>query len=137
MASKVNLDVTERLDITCKKGDTFSLTLTIKDASGTAKTLVTSGFDFLMQVKQPARARGRERKLILGSTSIGRVQEDGRNFTFTKDDSGNLTITATSAVMSEIDAGRYVYDIQQTVSDVTTTILEGRFVVNDDISKTE
>ncbi len=120
MASKVNLDVTERLDITCKKGDTFSLTLTLKDASGTAKTLVTSGFDFLMQVKQPARARGRERKLILGSTSIG-----------------NLTITATSAVMSEIDAGRYVYDIQQTVSDVTTTILEGRFIVNDDISKTE
>ena len=36
--------------------------------------------------------------------------------------------------MENIDAGRYVYDIQQIVGDVSTTILEGRFTVNEDIS---
>ena len=42
MASKVNLDVSEKLDITCKKGDTFNLGLLLKDSSGTALTLSTS-----------------------------------------------------------------------------------------------
>jgi hypothetical protein len=39
--------------------------------------------------------------------------------------------------MESIDAGRYVYDIQQIVGDVSTTILEGRFIVNEDISNLE
>ena len=34
MANKVNLDVSEVLDITCRQGDTFELTLTLKDSSG-------------------------------------------------------------------------------------------------------
>jgi hypothetical protein len=34
MASKVNLDISERLDITCRRGDTFELTLTLKDSTG-------------------------------------------------------------------------------------------------------
>ena len=50
MASKVNLDVSEKLDITCRQGDSFSLTLTLKDSSGTAHTLSTDNYSFLMQV---------------------------------------------------------------------------------------
>ena len=34
MAKKVNLDVSERLDIICRQGDTFSITLTLKDSAG-------------------------------------------------------------------------------------------------------
>ena len=34
MATKVNLDVSEKLNITCKKGDTFNLGLAMKDANG-------------------------------------------------------------------------------------------------------
>ena len=49
MANKVNLDVSEKLDITCRRGDTFSLTVTLKDSSGTALTLSTSEYKFLMQ----------------------------------------------------------------------------------------
>ena len=51
MANKVNLDVAEKLDITCRRGDTFSLTLTLKDSSGTALQLSTLGYEFLMDVK--------------------------------------------------------------------------------------
>jgi len=39
--------------------------------------------------------------------------------------------------MARIAPGRYVYDIQQIVDSVSTTILEGRFIVNDDISNLE
>ena len=31
MATNVNLDIASRLDITCRKGDTFTLELTFKD----------------------------------------------------------------------------------------------------------
>ena len=59
------------------------------------------------------------------------------NFTFTTDDSGNVTITASDSTMRRVPAGRYVYDLQQIVSDETTTLFEGSFTVNDDISKVE
>ena len=43
--------------------------------------------------------------------------------------------------MAKILPGSYVYDIQQSVrsatGDVVTTIFEGRFIVNDDISNYE
>ena len=39
--------------------------------------------------------------------------------------------------MEQVPSGSYVYDIQQTVSEITTTIFEGRFIVNDDISNLE
>jgi len=137
MASKVNLDIAEKLDITCRKGDTFSLQLTLKDSSGTALTLSTSAYEFLMQVKSSSRSRSKERDLIIGSASKGRVNPEGLNFSFTTDDSGNLTISASSDIMKKVSTGRYVYDLQQTVDTVSTTILEGRFTVKDDISKVD
>jgi hypothetical protein len=32
--AKINLDIAKRLDITCRRGDSFSLELTLKDSSG-------------------------------------------------------------------------------------------------------
>ncbi len=50
MANKVNLDVSEVLDITCRQGDTFELTLTLKDSSGSGLNLSTDKYSFVMQV---------------------------------------------------------------------------------------
>ena len=50
--SSVNLDTADNLSITCKQGDTFELTLTLKDSSGTALPLVTDDYKFLMQVRK-------------------------------------------------------------------------------------
>jgi len=36
--------------------------------------------------------------------------------------------------MRKVTPGRYVYDLQQIVSSVSTTILKGNFIINDDIS---
>ena len=134
MASKVNLDVSDKLDITCRKGDTFNLKLLLKDSTGTALTLTTSGYEFLMQVRGRQKVQG-ERKLVIGSVNRGKAAEDGIKFSFTTDDSGNLTITASDSIMRQVSAGRYVYDLQQILDGVSTTILRGSFTVNDDISE--
>lgn len=137
MASKVNLDISERLDITCRRGDTFELTLTLKDSTGAAKTLATSNFSFLMQVHNNRSADG---SLVIGSTGLGR-QTTNVFEPFVVDDSGNLTIKATAATMRNVPAGRYLYDIQEIVPSATasddkhTTILRGTFTVNEDVAK--
>lgn len=150
MASSVNLDVAERLDITCRRGDTFSLTLTLKDSSGTAITLATSGYEFLMDVKTtPQRTRSgvSEREVIASSilspskSNSKRLTSDQQNklsngFEF-KDitDSGTVNVTASADTMSNLPVGSFEYDIQQKVGDVVTTILRGTFTVNEDISR--
>ena len=150
MASSVNLDVAERLDITCRRGDTFSLTLTLKDSSGTAITLATSGYEFLMDIKtDPQRSRSgiSEREVVASSalspskSNAKRLTSDQQNklsngFEF-KDitDSGTVNVTASADTMSNLPVGSFKYDIQQKVGDVVTTILRGSFKVNEDISR--
>ena len=140
MSTKVNLDVSEKLNITCKRGDTFSLGLLMKDANGVA--LNVSSYVFLMQVKGDADPVTGERPLIMGTNQIGRkARAEGddlpTNFDIESDASGNVTITALASIMAKIAPASYVYDIQQSVNDVVTTTFEGRFIVNDDISNYE
>lgn len=141
MATKVNLDVSEKLNITCKKGDTFNLGLVMKDANGDA--LDVSTYRFLMQVKGDPDPDTGERPLIIGTASEGKLAQRDRdglatNFTITSDENGNVTINAAANIMELIAAGSYVYDIQQINNiDVTTTIFEGRFIINDDVSSYE
>lgn len=52
MAQTANFDTTETLNIICREGDTFSMTVTLKNSSGTALTLVTDAYVFYMQVKR-------------------------------------------------------------------------------------
>jgi hypothetical protein len=147
MASKVNLDVSEVLDITCRQGDTFSLTLTLKDSSGTGLTLSTSNYAFVMQV-WPSNKRGSNP--LIATTEKGLK---GRNLNtqelpggayfeaFVVDDSGNVTITATAATMRNVPSGRHVYDLQYILPtasgvDTHTTVLRGSFVINEDVTKT-
>ena len=117
MAS-VNLDIAQRLDITCRKGDTFSLTLNMTDSAGTAINL--SAYTFTMQVRD-------------ASTDA----DKGFTFDFSENDggtTGKLVITST-----DVDtAGSYIYDLQTTETapdpDVIQTWLYGTFIVNDDVT---
>ena len=136
MATKVNLDVSEKLNITCKRGDTFNLGLLMKDADG--DLLDVSEYQFLMQVKGDVDPITGQRPLIIGTSDQGQLASNDdavpTNFSITSDDQGGVIILAAASVMAAIQPGSYVYDIQQTVDDITTTIFEGRFIVNDDIS---
>ena len=147
MAKKVNFDQSQKLDITCRRGDSFSMTVTLKDSSGTALPLVTDEYSFVMQVRssmRSAQAKGTSR-LILSTVGIGPTakRRDGSEMSFeefTLDNSGNLTIRATAETMRFVPAGNYIYDLQQIKPNSTTgvddhkTILRGSFKVNEDVS---
>lgn len=142
MANKVNLDVSEKLDITCRRGDTFSITLTLKDSSGELIQLETLGYEFLMDVKtnpQRTSTGTLQREVIASSTlsnsqsTVSEILTNGFEFTDITDN-GTVKVVASADVMSEFPVGIYLYDIQQKVADEVTTILRGSFKVNEDIS---
>ena len=158
MASSVNLDTSDVLNITCRKGDTFSITITLKNSAGTLLTLLTSEYTFLMQVKSKSiKKRGRVSisSLILGTPNAAandqvRVKSKsipipiasvGNTFeTPTLDDVGNVTIEASAETMSKIPSGSYSYDLQyilpsSTGLDTHKTVLRGKFTVNPDITE--
>jgi hypothetical protein len=151
MASSVNLDTSEVLNITCKKGDTFSITFTLKDSVGVGLTLLTDEYIFLMQVKSNSTvSRGRSVSSLILSTPNSIIKpidtsKDmvGDNSTFESpilDDLGNVTIEASAETMSEVPSGVYAYDIQyilpsSTGLDTHKTVLRGRFSVNADITE--
>ena len=150
MAQSVNFDVTEVLNITCKKGDTFSMTLTLKDSSGTALSLATDGYIFVMQVKSQVpfgdKRSGKTRdQIMLATPASAKAKTNQRttNLLFeepTVDDSGNVTIEASAEIMSQMPAGSYVYDLQyikpnDSGLDTHTTIIKGSFVINADVSE--
>jgi hypothetical protein len=138
------------MDITCKRGDTFSLTITLKDSAGTALPLATDNYRFIVQVRQQVDNRVRTPNgkggLVLGTQDIGdkAVDRAGAESNFEPvivDDSGNATIEASAKVMRGVPSGKYVYDIQYIKPntsgglDTHKTILYGNFTVNEDISE--
>lgn len=152
--SKVNLDTTEKLDITCRQGDTFELTLTLKDSAGTGLTLVTDDYKFLMQVRGSSDSRRSTLRvplpggdggdgesdldltggIVIGSNELG--VKGPVNFSFNSvDDSGNVTVFVSARDMRSVPPGRYKYDFQYVTGTTEKTVLEGRFTVNSDISK--
>ena len=52
MASKANLDVSEKLDITIKRGDSFELFLNFKDSAGANLPLLTDEYEFATACKR-------------------------------------------------------------------------------------
>ena len=114
MSNSVNLDVSEVLDITCRQGDTFELTVTLKDSAGTGLTLATSNYAFVMQVWATDR---KSRSPLIATTERGLK---GRNLNtpevpggayfepFVVDDSGNVTIKATAATMRNVPPGPHL-----------------------------
>ena len=162
MASSVNLDTSDVLNITCRKGDTFSITITLKNSAGTLLTLLTSGYTFLMQVKSKSvtkRGRSSTSSLILGTPNAAakdqvRVKSKSKTETLsipaastgntfetpTLDDVGNVTIEASAETMSQVPSGSYSYDLQyilpsSTGLDTHRTVLRGKFTVNPDITE--
>lgn len=118
MATSVNLDIAQRLDITCRKGDTFTLTLNITDSAGTAIALTP--YSFQMEVRDSAT------DAIIIPTA---------DFTFTKDaDSTTGKLNITSAAANIDTAGSYIYDLETTLSTDVQTWLFGVFTINDDVT---
>ena len=119
MATQINLDTATRVDITCRKGDTFKLEFTFTDSNGDAIDI--SSYSWKMDVKET-------------DTSSGDILGDA-DFSYTGTSGGKLTVTATAATMAGITSGLYVYDLQSTNSGTVKTWVYGLFKINEDISE--
>lgn len=148
MANRVSLDNADKLDIVCKKGDTFKLNLKLKDNNGDPIELATLGYTFLMQVREknsvttfPVEIVTKGNVVIsspdaIETQNVNGTQSTNKSFDpITVDDSGNVLITASHSVMKDITPGKYVYDIQSVVAGEYKTILRGAFIVNTDITE--
>lgn len=139
MAQTINLDVAKRVDIICRKNDTFELVLTIKDDTGASSVADSDGFK--MQVRTDDEDDGTP--LMNGL----RVENSGAGST-TSGTPGNIVITLNSTtgtatfkcIASDMDlnSGLYVYDIQHLDYDEsnpkTTTLIYGTFKIVEDVT---
>lgn len=115
----VNLIVKETLNITCMKNDTFVLDMDWRDSSDNPIDL--TAYTFKAQVK---RAKGSAESILTFADSD-----------FTKDASGNLTMSKAASDMN-LEAGVYYYDMQTTkIADSTvSTWLGGTFTIQSDVT---
>ena len=143
--SSVNLDVAQKLDITCRKGDTFRLLLTFKDSTGTVINVgdldsSTPTYSFSFEVRDFATDDGDNARL---STNSNARRERVSNVTIQNVDSsgsdGKIRIVISAEEMAKIESGVYVYDLQAntvstgSVSNVQTWV-RGSFIVNEDVT---
>jgi len=131
MAQQINLDRSQRLDITCKRNDTFKLNLELKNESGVAIALNVGGeayYSFKMQVRaedlhdENADAPANPEGYYLSMTGVNSTDTVG------------LVTFSTLASAMDLDSGIYVYDIQRAIGDDVETLLYGVFKVNEDIT---
>ncbi len=160
MASKANLDVSEKLDITIRRGDSFELSINIKDNDGNNLPLLTNNYEFVIQIKTPSSTGSSRRapqfkqtsaipqRSLIAASSLKESETqavpadkeaDLPIFSFeNRDDSGNVTLRATAANTATLPVGSFVYDLQYKYLsngfETVTTILKGNFIVKEDIS---
>lgn len=127
MATSVNLDIASRVDITCRKGDTFTLELTFKDEDGNVIDL-SVGYDWVMQVRESDTS-------VTAALSGDSDDDTDNDFGFVGDANGVLTITSPASIMATIDGGIYVYDLQSVQGSTIVTWMYGVFKVNEDVSE--
>ena len=138
MANKLNLDRSQRVDIVCRKNDTFSLKLKIEDSSGVAVDL-SSGWEFNMDVRHAdtdnTLATNRIMSTQITINNPGYIEAD----TATSGASGEVIFTCKAEDMN-VTSGLYVYDIQQVdtsgATNIVETILYGTFQINEDVTIT-
>jgi hypothetical protein len=129
MGQSVNLDVSEKLKITTRRGDNFSLTLTLKDNTGTVID-ISSGYTFSMVVRAKSLVNGNiEYSYPLGNSSV--VVSDNQVAISDPTSAGVVTFSAEDTVTKLIPEGSYEYEIAyDTAASGYKTILKGPFVVN-------
>lgn len=124
MSLNINLDIAKRLDITCRKGDTFSLEFVIRDADGSPLNLKSpENYTFRMQVRTSD-----DGDLVIST------EENG--FSIVGNENGSVSVLASSSVMDSVPSGIFVYDFEATnvSSSNVQTWFFGVFKINDDVT---
>jgi hypothetical protein len=128
---KINTDISKRVDLYAKRGDTFIVDVNTKDADG-------QDFNFLGYTAK-MEVVGRDRRVVLGFTSLSQWN-DGFNDLFgnykassIELKSGKITLEMDAESM-QLNQGSYRYELQLTHGDTVKTWLYGRFKINSDLT---
>jgi hypothetical protein len=106
-----------KYNIVAEQGATFNLNFRV-ETDGTPWNL--SDYTFAMQVRRSTSSN----TTLLNITSA------------TMTSGGEVSVTVSAATMTDVPAGRWVYDIELTSSgDEVTRILEGRFIVTAEVTQ--
>lgn len=158
MAQTINLDTSQRVDIICRKGDTFELSLTLKDNASPPTSIVNKNDSFKMEVRVSddsntayGSGNGDSNDNIILSTlddpsgatkKIDVKDSGGTALPYSPQDTSIVTdgvvkFSVTAAIMATRPAGIYVYDIEMTDTSEdskVTTLIYGTFKINEDVS---
>ena len=129
MAS-VNLDTALRLNITCRRGDTFTLEVDFGEAVNTTGwTLTVKDRQQVMTDKVLAEKTDASTLSIEGSEiTIGEGTSTGTAIANSK-----ATVVIPAETMNGIIAGTYSYNFQNALNGVVQTFRFGSFKVNSDV----
>ena len=130
MAITINLDISEELNITVRRGDTLEFDVTVKDTDGDAIDL--TDYNFVMDVRKGTSNRNRNNVVL--SNRVG-----GRNTILSSvvgAADGTLTISASKRATNNIVPDTYQFDIAaiKKSDDTEQTWFYGRFTVKEDYS---
>ena len=135
MARTINLDTSQRVDIVCKKGDTFELQLQLKDDDG--NSIVEAGDFFKMEVRTSDLSEGvATNDDVILTTEVANTNSKYIDYSMVPSE-GRVTFTVSDSNMGGTTSGLYVYDIQMTDrsdSFRVTTLIYGTFKINEDVS---
>lgn len=156
--AELNLDISQELNITARRGDSISFTLTFKDSDNTAinfenQTLGSNDatVKFFMEVRTSAdddsptpvlRSKENDTDVLptAGADTVsgatGEITVGTGGYT-----SGQVTFSISSTHMKDVFAGVYVYDIEYFREDQAgnknkQTWVRGTFTVNEDVTIT-
>jgi len=163
MANQINLDRSQRVDITCKRGDTFNLNLELKDDSNQPLTLgyqqtgdvTDDGYSYILEVRNAdtddydgAASGANHDGHVLSITGV--IDPFTSNPTASSENPGLVVFSAAHTVMELLASGIYVYDIQQKIEkpgidddvsatsdnvvDSVETLLYGIFKIVEDVT---
>tara|TARA_R100001129_G_scaffold77148_1_gene52657 strand:+ start:344 stop:742 length:399 start_codon:yes stop_codon:yes gene_type:complete len=130
MATELNLDTSEEINVITKRGDSLSFDITVKDTAGAAVDLTVYTFDFDVVSGTPNKSRSN----VVLSNSVGGKNKLLASVTGAGD--GTLTVSATREAMANISPGTYRYDISanHNTNSTTETFFFGTFTVREDIT---
>tara|TARA_R100000995_G_scaffold39647_1_gene18348 strand:+ start:121 stop:591 length:471 start_codon:yes stop_codon:yes gene_type:complete len=149
--AKINFDISKRLDITVRQGDSFKLELTLKDSSGNALNLYDDKFHFQVSrfvtgeygsaIASPVMATPNyESSAIAMIPMTASITDDESTTASTA--TGKVKFEASAADMQQIPANtRMIYDVQYVDMSAgeevdgggnARTILFGDFIVKQD-----
>jgi hypothetical protein len=129
--TKIKTDISQKVDIEARRGDSFNVVINVKDAAGTAYDF--SGYDGFMEI------RGENDSFILGFTTLDQTALTAGSYSSTYKpesivfETGKITLTQYATNM-EFAVGTYSYDFQIKDSNNVQTWLYGRFKLIDDVT---